>query len=1019
VIKYLFPAGGQRGKSVETTVSGTNLQGASAVRLTGGGVSAKVVKVENPNTVRISVTIAPDAELGERDLRIITPVGGASNRFRFFVRELPEINEKEPNSLKTQAQPLEALPVVVNGQILASDRDIFRFAAKAGQTLVFEVQARKLLPFIADAVPGWLEALLILYDAEGKELASAGRFHFNRDPVLIFTVPKDGYYLIEVRDLFYRGREDFVYRLSIGTIPYITHIFPLGGKRNSSVDIELRGANLPVKSMKLTLPADSSPQRFVSLSHNGLHSNALPFAVGDLGETQETEPNDSFDTANPVEVPITINGRIQRSGDADYFKFAVKSGQRFIMEVQARRLDSPLDSIIALFNSQGGLLAEQDDADMGDPLLTHHADSHLDYTFPSDGEYVLRIQDLQGRGGEEYAYRLHIAPPRPDFVLRSVPDDPRLGEGDSARVTVKALRRDGFNGEINLTVQNLPKDFIVSPAVIPAGYSEARLTVTAPPGVSAALLTPSIAGTATVGETAVIRVAVGAEDIMQAFTLRHDVPTKEFLVVITESADFALSTNIPATAIKEMRQESQVQVVVKVSRKGIQSAIAQAEGAKKTNEEALTKLRADLAKATADRGAAEKGAQDAEGAIAGSKTAAAQAATALANAQKAAAAARQQATEAKKKLDDLVQQQKKATGPALANLTTQVAAATKTYEAAEKTARDAETAAAVAKAAADKAQQAQAVAEKAAVDKRKLANEAKAKQDKLTADEKAAVATLEQVNKTLEAVRKKAKEEIRLTADPLPGGFTFNPVNIPADKSEVTTTLGITPGVPVGLRQNIIITGTIGAGDDAIVHVAPALPIKVLESIKTLEAVAATKRQQANEAKKKLDALVQQQQKPVETKLTAANQAVTDATVARAAADKALAQARDLTAKAQTAYEAADKAAKESEAKAQSIAKEAGKPEAEKKKAAEEAAVQRKAADAARIAFTEAQKKQQQAQTQTDAAVKKLAEAEAQKKSTEQELANIKNQVAAAGKTYQEAEEAAKAAELVVAKAKS
>ena len=100
-------------------------------------------------------------------------------------------------------------------------------------------------------------------------------------------------------------------------------------------------------------------------------------------------------------MPVAVNGRIQRSGDADCFSFGAKKGERLVMEVQARHLDSPLDSIITLFNSQGGELREQDDADMGDPLLTHHADSRLDYTFPSDGDYVIRIRDIQAKGGEE------------------------------------------------------------------------------------------------------------------------------------------------------------------------------------------------------------------------------------------------------------------------------------------------------------------------------------------------------------------------------------------------------------------------------------------------------------------------------------------------------------------------------------------------------------------------------------------------------------------------------------------
>ena len=670
---------------MEVLVSGTGFQGANAVLVTGGGVNGEVVKIENPTTLRIAVTIAPDADLGERDLRVISPAAGASNRFRFFVGELPEINEKEPNSLKSQAQPLAALPLVINGQIHQSDKDFFRFAAKAGQTLVCEVQARRLLPYIADAVPGWMEAYLTLYDADGKELASASRFRSRPDPVLIYKVPRDGDYLIEIRDLFYRGREDFVYRLSIGAFPFITDIFPLGGKRNSDVQVELEGANLPVKSMKLALPANSSPLRQVSLSHLGLNSNALPFAVGDHGEIQETEPNDSLDKANTVEVPITINGRIQRSGDADYFRFTAKKGQRFIMEVQARRLGSPLDSIIALFNSRGGLLAEQDDTEMDDPLLTHHADSRLDYTFPADGEYVLRILDVQGRGGKEYAYRLHIVPPRPDFALRTVPENPRLGEGDTAFVTVKALRKDGFIGDINLAVKNLPRGFVASKAIIQAGQSETRLTITSPslapgallspnrvgsakftvivdgkPGETVALLSPNIVGTATLGEEPVVREAEGAEDIMQAFSLRHDVPTREILVSVLESADFTLSSNIPSTEIREVHQNSQVPVVVKVSRKGMVAKVAQAEAAKKTAEGNLARLKGELAAATKAYEAAEKAAKEAKPAAAGEK--------------------RKLANEAKAQRDKLAADEK-AAGPALEQ-------AGKTLEAAKNKAKD-------------------------------------------------------------------------------------------------------------------------------------------------------------------------------------------------------------------------------------------------------------------------------------------------------------------------------------------
>ena len=34
--------------------------------------------------------------------------------------------------------------------------------------------------------------------------------------------------MIEIKDAIYRGRPDFVYRITLGELPYITGVFPLG-----------------------------------------------------------------------------------------------------------------------------------------------------------------------------------------------------------------------------------------------------------------------------------------------------------------------------------------------------------------------------------------------------------------------------------------------------------------------------------------------------------------------------------------------------------------------------------------------------------------------------------------------------------------------------------------------------------------------------------------------------------------------------------------------------------------------
>ncbi|MFH1265105.1 MAG: PPC domain-containing protein, partial [Planctomycetota bacterium] len=566
VVTFVFPAGTQQGQTIEATINGRDFQNANGVRITGPGVTASIVEVVNPNAVRISLAAAPDSELGERDLRLITP-GGISNRVRFFIGALPEVNEVEPNTDRAQPQALSALPILVNGQILDNDRDHYRFSATAGQTIVADVQARTLLAYLSDTVPGFLDACLTLFDPGGKALASVDRFRHQPDPVLAYTIPQDGEYTLEVSDVIYRGRGDFVYRLSIGAFPYLTHVFPLGGQRNSTAQIELDGMSLPAPTMDFPVPADSPSLRFVGPVAGALPTNALPLAVGDEPEVRETEPNDELAQANRVGVPAAINGRIQQPGDVDHFLLTAEANQVLVLDVRARRLDSPLDSFLTIMNAQGGVYAENDDfVDPDYPLLLHHSDSRLAFTFPAAGDYILRVRDTQGKGGDEYAYRLVVAPPKPDCVLRVIPDMQRVAKGDSVVVTVTADRRDGFGGEINLAVENLPTGFTASDAIIPAGQPQAKLTITAPPDAPSNVFSPAIVGTTTLNEQPFTRTAFGAEDVMQAFSYRHVVPTREFVVAVIEMSLFGLSTDAPPQAGLEIKQGAEAQVVVKATR---------------------------------------------------------------------------------------------------------------------------------------------------------------------------------------------------------------------------------------------------------------------------------------------------------------------------------------------------------------------------------------------------------------------------------------------------------------------
>jgi len=506
-------------------------------------ISAALAEVA---TVRI--TLAPDARPGEREIRLGMPQG-VTNPLVFCVSKLPEFNETEefrsfdprfpfaqgyrPQSTGTK-QPDQriTLPGVVNGRLMPGDVDRFQFAATKGQRLVVAASARQLIPYISDAVPGWFQATLALYDAKGKEVAYDDDFRFNPDPVLFYQIPADGDYTVEIKDSIFRGREDFVYRITLGELPFITSIFPLGGPAGAETDIEMKGVNL--SATRTTVDNRSRTPGIYLLP--SMVANPVPFAVDALPECLDKEPNNEKSHAQRVTLPVIVNGRIDKPDDADVFRFEGKAGSEIVAEVMARRLNSPLDSVLKLTDASGKELAFNDDhTDKGAGLTTHHADSYLRATLPKDGAYYLHLSDTQHHGSPEYAYRLRLGPPQPDFELRVVPSSINARVGMTIPFTVYALRKDGFDGDIALSLRDAPEGFKLAGARLPAGQDKVRLTLTVPATPRTEPLSINLEGRATIADRELLHRAVPAEDMMQAFEYRHLVPARELKVSVAGS----------------------------------------------------------------------------------------------------------------------------------------------------------------------------------------------------------------------------------------------------------------------------------------------------------------------------------------------------------------------------------------------------------------------------------------------------------------------------------------------------
>ena len=481
-------------------------------------------------TAIIEITIDPNAEPGDRELRLGTR-SGLTNPLCFQVGLLPETCEPEFKDPGKPVTPRVQLPVLLNGQILPGETDRFRFSAKGGQNLTIETQARHLVPYLADAVPGWFQATLALYDTKGNESAYADDYRFDPDPVLFYKITRDGDYELEIRDAIYRGREDFVYRISLGEQPFITQMFPLGGRTGVATVASVSGWNLGVKELPLDTRPGAGLIRQAELRQNKWRSNRVPYAVDALPECDEIEDNGTTEDAQHIALPRIVNGRIFKPGDVDIFRFDGNDGDEVVAEVYARRLNSPLDSLLWLTDEAGQVLEWNDDnAGKNVGLLTHNADSYLRLRLPKDGAYFVHLADSQNHGGQDYGYRLRIGPPQPDFVLLAAPSGINVSPGGTVPVTVEALRKDGFGGEIELALKDAPAGFKLSGARIPAGRDRLRITLTAPQKPLEQPVNLQLEGRAKIGGQMVSRAVIPSEDMMQAFIYRHMVPSRELMV---------------------------------------------------------------------------------------------------------------------------------------------------------------------------------------------------------------------------------------------------------------------------------------------------------------------------------------------------------------------------------------------------------------------------------------------------------------------------------------------------------
>jgi len=474
VLEYIFPVAWQQGDTVALTLGGkldpwpvkvwTDTAGLSFTAQTNSEKSST-------NTGRFSVQIAKDAPLGPHLLRVFNQEG-ASVPHVFLISRQKDHEEKEPNDSIKQAQPIEKLPVTIQGRLeKGGDVDSFAVRVEAGKWLVASVEAYSL------GSP--LDAFLNLVNEQNIRVAFNHDSPRNIDPLLAYHVEKTGIYILQVAgfahppeaNVKFAGTPAAIYRLMITDGPMAHHTYPTGVQRGKKAQLQLCGWNLEQAGQTnewfdaSNVPAKTAKMLF---SVRGVQ-NQFPIMIGDAPEQIETEPNNKTNEAQLVSLPCAISGRIDPPGDEDCFKFTAKKGENWDFRVISGALDLPLDAVLKIEDAAGKVLAEDDDGN-GRP------DARLVWAAPADGSYIAVIMDRFGNGGKDFVYRVTIAPPTPDFKV-VIPDNVvRLEPGKTNEIKLTLTRYDNYTNALRVNIDALPAGVITETSEVPLQNGEIKVT---------------------------------------------------------------------------------------------------------------------------------------------------------------------------------------------------------------------------------------------------------------------------------------------------------------------------------------------------------------------------------------------------------------------------------------------------------------------------------------------------------------------------------------------------------------
>jgi hypothetical protein len=622
-LSNLMPSGAKAGTTVEVTFAGVDAEEPEALIFSHPGIKAEAIIPPEPKQppvdpkkpapkmptpakqaiAKFKVTVAPDVPIGYHDVRLVNRLG-VSNPRPFVVGDRPEIDEKEPNNDVPNAQRIEQ-NVTINGVVSsATDVDYYVFAGKKGQRVLFSL--------VASSIDSRLHGAIEVYDSTGRRIAF-NRNYDGSDALADVTIPADGDYLVRIFEFTYTaGSADYFYRLTIGTIPWIDAVFPPMIEPGKTATLTLYGRNLPGgqldSSMRLdgrplekatvsvTAPAEPTMLRFsgqiipMSSGLDGFEyrlrgpngaSNPVLLTYSKAPVTIENDANDTPATAQSIQVPCEVAGRLDKRDDRDFYAFTAKKGDVFMIELFGDRIGTPADFyfVVRPATEKAGPINESDDGiEILHPqqFFTRSTDPvPFRFAVNEDGKYLVMVAARDGgtEFGPRHRYRLRVSPEHPDFriVLMSkcdnLPDATVVRADGQQNLDVFVWRQDGFKGNVELSVSGLPAGVTCPPQRVGPNQKHAALVLSAAADAKPFTGVITVKGTAVIDGKPVTHEARSATISWQV-PPQQNIPTisrldRQLILAVRDKAPFRL---IPATDKLTIKQGDKATLDLKLTR---------------------------------------------------------------------------------------------------------------------------------------------------------------------------------------------------------------------------------------------------------------------------------------------------------------------------------------------------------------------------------------------------------------------------------------------------------------------